>query len=150
MKLAAALLGLLLATACSAATAAVPTPTPGPDAPILASEGGVLRPVENGGRLPLKTGYATVRLWPSPQSMDPNLQVAIFDASGQAAVAEVWVISEMLDMEHGTETIPATVRDGFYQMHLSFGMPGAWRLAVHVKRGGVEETITLVLPWIGL
>jgi YtkA-like protein len=150
MKLAAALLSMLLATGCSAATAAVPTPTAVPDAPILASEGGVLRPIDNGGRLPMKMGYATVRLWPSPQSMDPNLQVALFDASGQAATADVFVVSEMLDMEHGTETIPATVRDGFYQMHLSFGMPGSWRLVVHVKRDAAEETITLVLPWIGL
>ena len=150
MKLAAALLSMLLVTGCTAATAAVPTPTAAPDAPILASEGGVLRPIDNGGRLPLKTGYATVRLWPSPQSMDPNLQVALFDASGVASTAEVWVFTEMVDMDHGTETIPATVRDGVYQMHLSFGMPGSWRLVVHVKRGGVEETFTLVLPWIGL
>ncbi|HEY3218944.1 MAG TPA: FixH family protein [Candidatus Limnocylindria bacterium] len=149
MRLAAALVWLVLAAGCSSATAAVPTPTT-EEAPILASEGGVLRPIDNGSRLAMKSGYATVRLWPSPQSMDPSLQVALFDPSGQATSAEVWVVTEMLDMDHGTEKISATLRDGLYQMRLSFGMPGSWRLVVHVKRGGAEETITLVLPWIGL
>jgi len=29
-------------------------------------------------------------------------------------------------------------------------MPGSWRLVIHVVRGGTEETLTVVLPDVGL
>ncbi len=149
MRIAAALLALVLATGCSAATAAAPTTSATADAPLMVSEGGVLRPIENGSRLSLRSGYATVRLWPSPEDMDPNLQVGLFDAAGKPAVANVSVVAEMLDMDHGTETATGVLRDGLYQMHLSFGMQGRWRLVVHIARDGAEEILTLVLPWVG-
>jgi hypothetical protein len=150
MRILAAALGLLVATACTAATAAVPTPGPNEDAPLLASEGGVLRPIDNGTRLALRTGYATVRFTPSPQSMDPDLLLSIVDASGNATAADVSVDWESLDMDHGMSTEHSKPVDGGYRTRISFAMPGSWRLVIHVVRGGAEEKLILVLPWVGL
>jgi len=152
MRLVAALAGALLA-ACSAASANTAMPrSPGamPDAPLLTSEGGVLRPVENGARLPLKSGYAIVRLSPSPRSMDPDVDVDVFDARGTAVVADVVAEYESLDMDHGVERVQAKPRLGGYRMRLSFAMQGSWRVVIHITRGIVEDTVTLVLPSVGL
>ena len=154
-QLAVALAGLLLA-ACSAASAETPTPMPHataaavPDAPLLTNEGGVLRPIENGGRLPMRGGYATIRLTPGPQSMDPQIDLVVFDAAGQALTADVFAEYESLDMDHGVEKIQARSVDGCYRMRLSFSMQGMWRVVIHVVRGAAEEKLTLVLPWVGL
>lgn len=148
--------GLVLA-ACSTASAETATAMPHasaaaavPDAPLLTSEGGVLRPVENGGRLPMRAGYATVRLTPGPQSMDPQIDVTLFDNSGLPVTADVFAEYESLDMDHGVEKIQARAVDGGYRMRLSFSMQGMWRVVVHVARGASEERLTLVLPWVGL
>jgi len=159
MRLAAALLIGALATACSTASADTGTPTAAPanpaalsipDVPLLASEGGVLRPIDNGGRVAMQRGYATVRMTPSPQSMDPRLEIALFDSDGKAQTADVWVVTEMVDMDMGSEEVHARVDNGTYTMRLSFGMPGAWRLKVHVVRAGNDEGFTIVVPWVGL
>ena len=150
-----ALVAALFATGCTAAAAA-PAPAPAavsaalPDAPLLASEGGVLRPIDNGGRVAMKGGYAEVRFTPSPQSMDPQLQVSLFDPAGQPRTADVSVEWESLDMDHGTDSATGSLREGCYRMRLSFAMPGSWRLKVHVTGSGAEEIVTLVLPWVGL
>jgi ABC-type transport system substrate-binding protein len=153
MKLIAiALVSVVLATACSGATAAPPATTPAaaPEAPLLANEGGVLRPIDNGGRVAMHDGYATVRLSPSPQSMDPLLQVWVFDSAGQAQEADVTVDYDSLDMDHGVSTAHGTLHEGCYRMGLSFGMAGSWRLVIHVTRAGAEEKMVLMLPWVGL
>jgi len=121
-----------------------------PDAPLLTNEGGVLRPIENGGRLPMRSGYATVRLTPGPQSMDPQIDLVVFDSSGQPLTADVTAEYESLDMDHGVEKIQARAVDGCYRMRLSFSMQGMWRVIIHVARGGADEKLTLVLPWVGL
>jgi hypothetical protein len=147
-----ALVTALLATGCSAAAAA-PAPKAAvvvDEAPLLASEGGVLRPIDNGGRVAMKGGYAEVRFTPSPQSMDPQLQVSLFDPAGQPRTADVSVEWESLDMDHGTDSATGSLHEGCYRMRLSFAMPGSWRLKVHVTGSGAEEIVTLVLPWVGL
>ena len=154
-RLVVAVAGLVLAacTTASAQTAtAMPHSSPAavPEAPLLTSEGGVLRPIENGSRLPMRSGYATVRLTPGPQSMDPQIDVTLFDNSGQPVTAEVFAEYESLDMDHGIEKIQARPVDGLYRMRLSFSMQGMWRVVVHVTRGATEEKLTLVLPWVGL
>ena len=154
-KLVVALAGLVLA-ACSTASAQTPTAMPHasvavmPDAPLLTNEGGVLRPIENGGRLPMRSGYATVRLTPGPQSMDPQVDLVVFDSAGQAVAADVFAEYESLDMDHGIEKTQARQVDGCYRMRLSFSMQGMWRVVIHVARGTTEEKLTLVLPWVGL
>jgi hypothetical protein len=153
MKLAAvALLSVVLASGCAAATATPPATTAAAadEAPLLANEGGVLRPIENGGRVAMHSGYATVRLSPSPQSMDPLLQVTVFDAADGAQEADVSVDYESLDMDHGVTTAHGMLHEGCYRMGLSFGMAGSWRLVIHVTRAGAEEKVVLVLPWVGL
>ncbi len=150
MRLAAAILAALFAASCTAATATAPSPAAPPDAPLLASESGVLRPIDNGGRVALKSGYATVKLSPSPQSMDPLLQVWVFDSAGKAQEANVSVDYESLDMDHGMTTAMGQFHEGCYRMGLSFGMAGSWRLTIHVARGAAEEKLVLVLPWVGL
>jgi len=149
--LAIALAGLLIAS-CSAASAAAPTPTTTamPDAPLMVSEGGVLRPVDNGARLPLPSGYAIVKLTPGPQSMDPDLDVTIFDSAGTPAGVDVSAEFESLDMDHGIERVQARKTGSSYRMRLSFAMPGTWRVVIHVARGTSEEKLVLVLPWVGL
>ncbi|HYK99026.1 MAG TPA: FixH family protein [Candidatus Acidoferrales bacterium] len=154
-KLLVALIGLLL-VACSTASAQTATAMPRasaaavPDAPLLTSEGGVLRPIENGSRLPMRSGYATVRLTPGPQSMDPDVDLTLFDNSGQPVTADVFAEYESLDMDHGVEKVQARQVDGCYRMRFSFSMQGMWRIVVHVARGATEEKLTLVLPWVGL
>jgi YtkA-like protein len=150
MKIVALILSAIVFAACSSASAAVPAPAISEEAPLLASEGGVLRPIDNGSRVALHDGYATVRLAPSPQSMDPRLEVAVFDSAGKQQAADVFVVTQMMDMDHGTEQIAANFQGGVYGMRLSFGMPGSWKLVVHIVRGAREETVTLVLPWVGL
>jgi len=147
------LAGLLLA-ACSPASASVPTATATtaavPEAPLLTSEGGVLRPVDNGARLPLRSGYATVRLTPGPQSMDPQIDISVFDAAGTSLGADIFAEYESLDMDHGIEKVQARDVGGHYRIRLSFAMPGAWRVVIHVTRGAADERLVLVLPWVGL
>lgn len=150
MRLAAAVLSALLATSCSAATTAVAPAAAAPDAPLLTSEGGVLRPIDNGGRIALHSGYATVRLSPSPQDLDPQLQVSLFNSSGQPMTGDVSVDYESLDMDHGMTVAQGVLHEGCYRMGLSFGMAGRWRLVIHVMGGGSEEQVVLVLPWVGL
>ena len=145
-----ALVGLTLA-ACSTAAAKAPAPSTGmPDAPLLTSEGGILRPIENGGRVPMRSGYAIVRLTPGPQSMDPDVDVTLFDSAGQPVTAGVYAEYESLDMDHGIERVQARVADGGYRMRLSFAMQGTWRVIIHVARGPSDDSLTLVLPWVGL
>lgn len=146
-----AVAGLVLAS-CATASAAIPasTTTAMPDAPLLVSEGGVLRPVDNGARLPLRIGYAMVKLTPGPQSMDPDIDVAIFDSAGTSAGADVFAEYESLDMDHGVERVLARDVGGHYRMRLSFAMPGTWRVVIHVTRGPADEKLVLVLPWVGL
>ena len=154
-RLLVALAGLVLA-ACSTASAQTATAMPHasaaamPEAPLLTNEGGELRPIENGGRLPMRDGYATVRLTPGPQSMDPQIDLIVFDSAGQAVTADVFAEYESLDMDHGIEKIQARTVEGCYRMRLSFSMQGTWRVVIHVARGATEEKLTLVLPWVGL
>jgi hypothetical protein len=153
MRLAAVILSGLLASGCVAATTAAVAPAAPaamPDAPLLASEGGILRPIDNGGRVAMHSGYATVRLSPSAQSMDPLLEISLFDSAGNPANADVSVDYESLDMDHGTSVAKGVFHEGCYRMGLSFGMAGSWRLVIHVMRSGTEEKVVLVLPWVGL
>jgi hypothetical protein len=150
MRLIVAILGALLVAGCAAPTVSAPTPPAVPDAPLLASEGGILRPIDNGGRIAMHGGYAMVRLSPSPQSMDPLLQVSLFDTADQPMTADVSVDYESLDMDHGISSTTGMFHDGCYRMGLSFGMAGSWRVIIHVARAGNEERLTLVLPWVGL
>lgn len=151
MRSALILVAGVLFAACSSAAASVPAPTAAmPEAPLLTSEGGVLRPIDNGSRLPLRSGYAVVRLTPGPQSMDPDVDVTIYDGAGQRVTADVFAEYESLDMDHGIEKAQARVADGAYRMRLSFAMQGTWRVTIHVTRGASEERVILVLPWVGL
>ena len=152
MKKLLALAGLVLA-ACSTASATTPSPAPNvpmPDAPLLTSEGGVLRPVDNGARLPLHSGYAVVKLTPGPQSMDPDVDVTVYDGAGKQVTADVYAEYESLDMDHGVEKAQARLAEGCYRMRLSFAMQGTWRVVIHVARGATEDKVTLVLPWVGM
>jgi hypothetical protein len=154
MKLAVPLLAALLVSGCSAPATATParaaSAATAAAETILASDGGVLRPIQNGDRLALRSGWATVRLTPLPLETDGQLQVSIFDADGQPASAEVSVDYASMDMDHGHMVEHGVMHEGCYQMPLTFAMPGSWRLVIHVVRAGTEETLTVVLPEVGL
>ncbi len=157
MRLAAAILGALLITACSSVATTTPAPaaaTPASAAAkettILANDGGVLRPIANGGRVALRNGWATVRLSPTRLDVEGQLEVSIFDPDGRPATADVSVDYVSMDMDHGHTIERGVLHEGCYRMPLVFLMPGSWRLVIHVVRGGTEETLTVVLPDVGL
>ncbi len=152
MRLVAGILAALLVAGCSPAAA---TPTAAGAAAarattILASEGGVMRPIANGDRVALRTGWATVRLSPVSIDADAQLEVSVFDPDGRPATADVSVDYVSMDMDHGHTVEHGVLHENCYRMPLSFAMPGSWRLAIHVVRGGAEEIVTLVLPDVGL
>lgn len=158
-SLGAALCALLLAACAPAAagstaeTAAAAAPAGGPaasaDVTILASEGGVLRPIANGGRVGLREGWATVRLSPVPLRERVELDVGVFDGSGRAVSGDVHVTYESIDMDHGRTTAAGIPDDSGHHVPLEFLMPGAWRLVLEITRGGITDKVTLVLPEVG-
>jgi len=155
MRLAAAIFATLLVTGCSAAVATSPaSPTPfgqiARDTTILTSDGGVLRPIPNGGRVALRSGWAAVRLAPGKLEDRGRLEVTVFDADGRQASADVSVDYASMDMDHGHTLEHGVVHEGCYRMPLTFVMPGSWRLVVRIARGGADETFTLVLPDVGM
>ncbi len=153
MRFVAAILGALLVTGCSSATTTTSAPaavTAAKDTTILASDGGVMRPITNGDRVGLHSGWATLRLSPTRIETDGRLQVSLFDADGRPVAADVSVDYASMDMDHGHTIEHGVMHEGCYQMPLAFAMPGSWRLVIHVVRGGTEETLTVVLPDVGL
>lgn len=152
MRLAAAILTASILTACGSAAATTPTPASGAgatEAAILASDGDVLRPIANGGRVALREGWATIR-FSSLASERADLDVALFDVSGRSVRGDVRVSYASLDMDHGSTTTVAAEHEGAYRVPLEFVMPGRWRLVVRITRGDVQETLTILLPEVGL
>lgn len=152
MRLVLALLVAVVASACAPTAAPIPTSAaaPGKDITILASDGAVMRPIANGGRVPLRSGWATITLSPVPLQETAQLKVSVFDADGRLAEANVSVDYASIDMDHGHTLEHGVLHENCYQMPLSFAMPGSWRLLIHVVRGPTDDTVTLVLPEVGL
>lgn len=152
--LAGMLLVLTLAACTPAAAGIAAVPTPQGEEPaaetILVSEGGMLRPLENGGRVAISDGWATVRFSPPPlQRSDLVLDVAVLDAKGRPVQATVAVTYEMLQMDHGRSTERAVPHDGLFRMAVRIPMPGAWRFTIHIDRDGVASDLIVVVPEIG-
>lgn len=122
----------------------------GPAGHILVDEGGVMRPVANGGRVALRSGWAIVRFDRVPIAPESQVVVTVFDGSGAATAAEVTAVYEALDMDHGRAVARAVTDGGSHRLRLAFEMPGQWKVTVRVARAGSEETFTLVLPLVGL
>lgn len=154
MRLIGVLLAGLIATACGQASVGTPASASasatGKDVTILASDGAVMRPIANGGRVPLRAGWATITLSPVPLEETAQLQVSVFDTGGHLVDADVSVDYVSMDMDHGHTVEHGVLHENCYRMPLSFAMPGSWRLLVHVVRGGTDDTVTLVLPEVGL
>lgn len=148
------LAGALLGACGAAATATVPDPestaAEAIETTILVLDGGMLRPVENGGRVAIRDGWATVTLSPPPlQRTDFALDVAVLDASGRAVDAAVEVTYEMVQMDHGVFTERATIHAGRYRVPVHIPMPGTRRFTVRIDRGGVVTSLIVVVPEIG-
>lgn len=122
----------------------------GAAAHILIDEGGVMRPVANGGRVALRAGWATVRFDRVPIGPDSQVVVTVFDGSGAVIVSEVTAVYEALDMDHGRTVARSAIDGASHRMRLAFEMPGQWKVTVTVAREGSQETFTLVLPMAGL
>lgn len=151
LALLAALLAALLVGACAArvpAAVAEPAAPADAEATVFVSEGGMLRPLANGGRVALRDGWAEVRFTPYPLGPRSDLDVRIIDGrSGRAADADVTVLYEMLGMEHGMVVQRATPRsDGHHTAPLNVAMPGQWRFMLRIARSGEVESVVLVLP----
>lgn len=154
MRIVALILAGALLGACTEAAAHPQPPSvargTSPAAIILVSEGGVMRPIENGGRVALRTGWATLRFSPVPLDFRSTLDMTLFDASGAPAAGEVSAQYESIDMDHGRTTSTSAPHEGGYRMPLVFEMPGSWKVVVRIVRAGAEETITIVLPAVGM
>jgi len=155
MRPAAALLAGLLLAACAPAAAKADGaaaigeahPATGSEGqPILVNEGGILRPIANGGRVALRSGgWARLTFSPFPLAQKSDLDVALEDAAGRLMSADVVVEYEMLDMDHGHVTEHAVLHQGRYRAPLSFSMYGAWKFAIRVTRGSNVETLAIVV-----
>ena len=148
------LAGALLGACGVAPTAAPPDPEPAMveviDTTILISDGGMLRPIENGGRVTIPDGWVTVTLSPPPlQRTDFTLDVEVLDDSGIAVDAAVEISYQMLQMDHGVFTERATAHAGRYRIPVHIPMPGTWRFTVSIDRGGVVTSLVVVVPEIG-
>lgn len=119
-------------------------------APILLDEGGLMRPIPNGGRIPLRKGWATVRFDKIPVARQSQLVVTLFDGSGTTAGADIAAEYEALGMDHGRTAVRGAADGGSHRIRLAFEMPGQWKVTVSVTRDGSRETFTLVLPMAGL
>lgn len=148
------LAGALLGACGAAATVAPPDPEPAAveviETTILVSDGGMLRPIDNGGRVAIPDGWATVTLSPPPlQRTDFALDIDVLDASGRALEAAVEVRYEMVQMDHGVITERATSHAGRHRVPVHIPMPGMWRFTVSIDRGGVVTSLIVVVPEIG-
>lgn len=144
-------LALALVTACAPAAATTASTGAAEEQPtILASDGGLLRPITNGGRVAIPDGWATVTFSPLPLAREQlDLDIAVLDAAGRPVDAAVQVTYEMLDMSHGVFTQRATLHQGRHRMPVNIAMPGRWRFTVTIDHGGRATTVVLVVPEIG-
>lgn len=130
----------LVLLSCAAPVAAQQEGAADVSATIFVSEGGMVRPLTNGARVPLEGGgWATVSFSPFPPREDADLEVAL-DGVG---AAEVTVICEMVGMDHGSTKRAAVALGHRFRAPLSFPMPGAYRVVIEV--GGTAARSTLVL-----
>ncbi len=152
MRLTGAILAALLVGGCGSAaatTAVLPAAAPAAPGPvILVSEGGVLRPVANGGRVPVRDAWATVRFSDLTHERI-DLDVAVLDIGGRSVPASVRVSFESTDMDHGTLDAIVAARDGGYRATIDVPMPGGLRVKLRIAREGSEDTVTLILPQVG-
>lgn len=150
MRLAAAL-ALALVTACApTAVTNARMPAAGEEPTILATDGGLLRPIRNGGRVAIPDGWATLTFSPLPLQRDQlDLDVGVLDAAGRPADAAVQVTYESLDMDHGVFTQRATAHERRYRVPVQIVMPGRWRFTVSIERGGQATRLVIVVPDIG-
>lgn len=111
-------------------------------AAVFLSEGGVMRPLQNGDRVALlEGGWATLTFSVFPPRDGSELEVAL---QGTAATS-ISVATEMVGMDHDATTETAVLRDGRYLVPLSFPMPGAYRVLVRVSGAAATSTLTLVI-----
>lgn len=152
MKTAALACAVVFTAACGRAAAVSSGPPPGDAGAtvILANDGGVLRPIANGGRVTLRTGSASVRFVPYPVKLDGDLDVALFDANGRPVAGDVKVYYESIDMDHDRITARGVRHGDAYRVPFSFLMPGAWRLVITVGRpdDGTSDRFVLMLPQV--
>ncbi|MBM4434231.1 MAG: hypothetical protein FJ028_03825 [Chloroflexi bacterium] len=117
---------------------------------ILLNEGGVFRPIDNGGRVAIPGGWATVEFSPLPLTRsDVYLDVAVLDPAGKPVGATVSVSYEMVLMDHGTYSRQASMHGGRHRMPISIVMPGKWQFAIAIDRNGTVTRFLVVVPEIG-
>ncbi len=149
MRLHAAVLAAVVLSGCGNAAALTPSSPPGdPPTPILTSEGGVLRPIANGGRIALMDGSATVTFDPYPIGLDGRVRIETFDGSGSPRDADVTLMYESIDMDMGQTTEKGGGPAAVHGFPLQLDMPGAWRLVFTVTRAGAAQTVRVVLPQV--
>lgn len=134
----------LLASACvpngPAAPPAAATPA------VFLSEAGALRPIANGGRVPIADGSVEVSFAPYPPETTTQLVVVVRDATGRAVPADVRVLYEMLGMDHPAASALA-LRDGErHRATIGLPMPGAWRFVLRVGRAGTATSLLFIVP----
>lgn len=116
---------------------------------VFVSNGNMVTPLQNGGRVKLTNGWARLTFTPYPPRARSDLDVQVFYGdSGEPTIAEVSVAYEMIGMEeHGVVIQRAIPRaNDHYILPLNVGMPGFWRFSLKVVFGGTMSTFVLLIP----
>lgn len=132
----------LLLGACAAPGASTETsPAGGARSTIFVSEGGMVRPLENGARVALASGgAAAVSFSPFPPGREAALEVVL-----EGTDAEVSVSTSMVGMDHGAAVSRAAREGGRHRAALSFPMPSTYRIAIEVARPGAHDSVVLIV-----
>jgi hypothetical protein len=142
-----ALVVALLLGACSAPAAAPQPPAATPATPaVFLSEGGLLRPVPNGGRVSMVDGSVEVSFAPYPPRTTSELSVVVRDAAGRPVAADVVVVYDMIGMEHGAMFARAVASGERQRASIGLPMPGPWKFTLRVTRASEVSSLLFIVP----
>lgn len=138
----------LVAGACGAPAAAPRALAPSADATpaVFLSEGGLLRPIVNGARVPIADGSVELSFKPYPPATTTQLDVVVRDAAGQPQDADVAVVFDMIGMDHGAALARAVPAGGRLRASIGLPMAGPWRFVLQVKRVGDVQSLLFIVP----
>lgn len=137
----------LLLVACAAPAAAEPAPPAPPATPsVFLSESGMLRPIANGGRVPIADGSVELSFAPYPPATTTKLDVVVRDAAGRSTAADVMVVYDMIGMEHGAMSARAVAEGEHHRASIGLPMSGPWRFVLRVARPGAVTSLLFIVP----
>lgn len=138
--------GLVLGACGAPASAPVIAATPPATPAVFLSEGGLLRAIPNGARVPIVDGSIEVSFTPYPPGTTTELDVVVRDPSGLPAAADVAVVYDMIGMEHGAMHARAVAAGGHHRASIGLPMPGPWKFTLRVVRASEVTSLLFIVP----